>query len=31
MIEVQHAYEMGQTFLEREDERIRAVLSALGR
>ena len=31
MIEVQRAYEQGQTFLDREDERIRAVLQALGR
>ncbi|MGH1330240.1 MAG: flagellar hook-basal body complex protein [Paracoccaceae bacterium] len=31
MIEVQHAYELGQKFLEREDERIRAVLSTLSR
>ncbi|KAJ57345.1 flagellar basal body rod protein FlgF [Actibacterium mucosum KCTC 23349] len=30
MIEVQHAYQMGQSFLEREDERIRAVLQTLG-
>ncbi len=30
MIEVQHAYELGQTFLEKEDERIRAVLRTLG-
>jgi flagellar basal-body rod protein FlgF len=30
MIEVQHAYELGQSFLEREDERIRAVLRTLG-
>ena len=31
MIEVQHAYEMGQKFLEKEDERIRGVLQTLGR
>ncbi|MDP2062218.1 MAG: flagellar hook-basal body complex protein [Phaeovulum sp.] len=31
MIEVQRAYEMGQTFLDREDERIRGVISTLGR
>lgn len=31
MIEVQRAYEMGQTFLEREDERIRNVIQTLGR
>lgn len=30
MIEVQRAYEQGQGFLEKEDERIRAVLRALG-
>lgn len=30
MIEVQRAYEQGQSFLEREDERIRAVLRTLG-
>lgn len=30
MIEVQRAYEMGQTFLDREDDRIRGVISALG-
>ncbi len=30
MIEVQHAYEQGQKFLEREDERIRAVVRTLG-
>ncbi|OCX65394.1 flagellar basal-body rod protein FlgF [Thioclava sp. SK-1] len=29
MIEVQRAYEMGQTFLEREDERIRKVISTV--
>lgn len=29
MIEVQRAYEMGQSFLESEDERIRATLKAL--
>ncbi|MEM6303396.1 MAG: flagellar hook-basal body complex protein [Pseudomonadota bacterium] len=29
MIEVQRAYEMGQKFLEREDERVRAALKAL--
>ena len=28
MIEVQRAYEMGQTFLQREDDRIRAALKA---
>ncbi|WOI56191.1 flagellar hook-basal body complex protein [Palleronia sp. LCG004] len=31
MIEVQRAYEMGQSFLEKEDGRIRAVLTTLGR
>jgi flagellar basal-body rod protein FlgF len=31
MIEVNRAYELGQTFLDKEDERIRAVLQALGR
>ena len=31
MIEVQRAYELGQTFLDREDERIRGVISALSR
>lgn len=31
MIEVQHAYQMGQKFLDREDERIRSVLQTLGR
>jgi flagellar basal-body rod protein FlgF len=31
MIEVQHAYELGQSFLENEDERIRSVLQTLGR
>lgn len=31
MIQVQRAYEAGQSFLEREDERIRAVLTAMGR
>ncbi|MDO5528326.1 MAG: flagellar hook-basal body complex protein [Paracoccus sp. (in: a-proteobacteria)] len=31
MIEVQRAYEMGQSLLEREDERIRATLTALNR
>jgi flagellar basal-body rod protein FlgF len=29
MIEVQRAYEMGQSFLESEDERVRAALKAL--
>jgi flagellar basal-body rod protein FlgF len=31
MIEVQRAYEMGQGLLDREDERIRAVIRTLGR
>ena len=31
MIEVQHAYELGQKFLDKEDERIRGVLQTLGR
>lgn len=31
MIEVQHAYELGQKFLDKEDERIRNVLQTLGR
>jgi flagellar basal-body rod protein FlgF len=31
MIEVQRAYELGQTFLDKEDERIRSVLKTLGR
>ena len=31
MIEVQRAYELGQAFLDKEDERIRGVLQTLGR
>ena len=31
MIEVQRAYELGQSFLAREDERIRAVITAISR
>ncbi len=31
MIEVQHAYELGQKFLEQEDERIRSVMRTLGK
>ena len=31
MIEVQRAYEMGQKFIEREDERIRNVVQTLGK
>lgn len=31
MIEVQRAYELGQTFLDREDSRVRGVIETLGR
>lgn len=31
MIEIQRAYEMGQKFLEREDERVRSVVQTLGK
>ena len=31
MIEVQRAYELGQTFLDNEDQRARSVLQTLGR
>lgn len=31
MITVQRAYELGQTFLQREDERIRGVIQTIGR
>jgi flagellar basal-body rod protein FlgF len=31
MIEVQRAYELGQKFLDAEDERVRAVIQTLGR
>ena len=31
MITVQRAYEMGQTFLDREDSRIKNVIQTLGR
>ncbi len=31
MIEVQRAYELGQTFLDREDQRIRSVITAMSR
>lgn len=31
MIEVQRAYEMGQSFLEREDERLRSIMALVGR
>lgn len=30
MVEVQRAYELGQSFLDKEDERVRAVVQALG-
>ncbi len=30
MIEVQHAYELGQSFIDKEDERIRSAIRALG-
>jgi len=30
MIEVQRAYELGQSFLDKEDERIRGVIRAIG-
>lgn len=30
MIEVQRAYELGQSFLDREDERVRATIRAIG-
>lgn len=30
MIEVQRAYELGQSFLDKEDERIRGVIQAIG-
>jgi flagellar basal-body rod protein FlgF len=30
MIEVQRAYELGQTFLDREDERVRSTIRAVG-
>ncbi len=30
MIQVQHAYELGQKFLEQEDQRIRSVMQTLG-
>ena len=29
MIEVQRAYEMGQNFLQREDERVRAAIKSM--
>lgn len=31
MIEVQRAYELGQTFLDREDQRIRTVITSISR
>ena len=31
MITVQRAYELGQTFLDREDARVRDVVQTLGR
>ena len=31
MIEVQRAYELGQNFLDREDQRIRSVITTLGK
>jgi flagellar basal-body rod protein FlgF len=31
MITVQRAYEAGQAFLDREDQRVRGVIQALGR
>jgi flagellar basal-body rod protein FlgF len=31
MIEVQRAYELGQKFLDAEDERVRGVIQTLGR
>jgi flagellar basal-body rod protein FlgF len=31
MIEVQRAYELGQSFVDKEDERIRNVIRTLGR
>ncbi|TRW99464.1 flagellar hook-basal body complex protein [Paracoccus sp. M683] len=31
MIEVQRAYELGQSFLDREDQRIRSVITAMSR
>ncbi len=31
MIEVQRAYELGQSFLDKEDERIRSVIKSVGR
>ena len=31
MVEVQRAYELGQSFLDAEDQRIRAAISSLTR
>ena len=31
MIEVQRAYELGQSFMDQEDKRVRAVVETLGR
>ncbi|SPJ24640.1 flagellar hook-basal body complex protein [Palleronia abyssalis] len=31
LVEVQRAYELGQSFMEKEDQRIRSVLNTLGR
>ncbi len=31
MIEVQHAYEQGQKFLDQEDRAVRSVIDTLGR
>ena len=31
LIEVQRAYELGQKFLDAEDQRVRGVIQALGR
>ncbi|PTX57574.1 flagellar basal-body rod protein FlgF [Litoreibacter ponti] len=31
MIEVQRSYEMGQSFLEKEDERLRSIMTLVGR
>ena len=30
MVEVQRAYEAGQSFLDREDDRLRTVIQVLG-
>jgi len=31
MIEVQRAYELGQSFIDKEDERIRSAIRSLGK